>query len=312
MKWLITGASGYIGSHLVRHLISTNLQVVCTDLVKNSRSSYLESLGAEFCFGDLRDSAFVNEIVSRDKFQGIVHLAALKSVARSSVYSEDYQETNIGATYSLIESAERNQVTKFIFASSAAVYGANDNLRIKENSLLSPASYYGVTKLRGEEICKSSKTINSISLRFFNVVGSKILQLQDDSTENVLPIFLSMIKSNQSPRVFGSTYETEDGSCARDYIHVDDVIEAISYFMLNQWPSIDAINVGAGIETSVLSLIEQINASLGTSVTPTLSPMREGDVARVIANTDSLNQLGIFPRNDATKMAISEWKINNV
>ena len=311
MKWLITGASGYIGSHLVRDLISTDLEVVCTDLVNNSRSAYLESLGAKFHFGDLRDSAFVNEIVSSVKFQGIVHLAALKSVALSAINIEAYKDTNIAATYSLIESAELNHITNFIFASSAAVYDGKDNSPILEFSPLSPASYYGETKRIGEELCNSSQSIKSISLRFFNVVGSKFLQLQDDSTENVLPIFLHMINSNQSPRIFGSTYDTEDGTCVRDYIHVDDVVGTIKYLMLNQWPSTSAINVGSGNGTSVLTLIQQINDLLGKSVRPIMSQNREGDAARVIANIDFLNQLGIFPRNDATKMAIREWKINN-
>ncbi len=296
-KWLITGGAGYIGAHIADLFITDGKDVVLLDSLYQGLSSRVDYLRKKHNIDialevvDIRDNTAVENILKNNKFVGIVHTAALKAVGESVEKPEQYKEVNFIATVELLGFAQKHGVKKFLFSSTAAVYGNPENMEpCKENSPLAPISPYGSTKLDAEG--KVTEFINTpgnfgTSLRFFNVVGTASHELLDNSVENLVPIVLGKLSKNEAPVIFGTDYPTEDGTCVRDYVDVRD-IAAAHLVAANATKSIPAvINVGTGRGVSVREIVKLVLEAVNKSEAQIIeAPRRAGDPAFLSANVD--------------------------
>ena len=296
-KWLITGGAGYIGTHIADLFIADAKDVVLLDSLYQGLSSRVDYLRKKHNIEiplevvDIRDYTAVENILENNKFAGIVHTAALKAVGESVEKPDEYKEVNFTATTELLKLAQKHGVKKFLFSSTAAVYGSPDTMEpCKENGPLAPISPYGSTKLDAES--KVSEFINTpgntgTSLRFFNVVGSAAQELLDNSVENLVPIVLGKLRKNEAPVIYGTDYPTQDGTCVRDYVDVRD-IAAAHLVAANATVAIPPIiNVGTGRGASVREIIKLVLEATNKSDTAVIEdPRRAGDPAFLCANVD--------------------------
>jgi UDP-glucose 4-epimerase len=240
---------------------------------------------------DIRDYTAVENILKSQTFTGIVHTAALKAVGESVEKPDEYKEVNFTATTELLKLAQKYGVKKFLFSSTAAVYGSPDTMEpCRENGPLAPISPYGSTKLDAES--KVTEFINTpgnsgTSLRFFNVVGTASQELLDNSVENLVPIVLGKLNKGEAPVIFGTDYPTTDGTCVRDYVDVRDIAQAhlVAANATGAIPPI--INVGTGRGASVREIINLVLDAVNKSDTEVIeAPRRAGDPAFLCANVD--------------------------
>ena len=287
--WLVTGGAGYIGGHVMQALSETGIPAVLLDIDAISAQKKLTDLSTyENC--NVKDKDSLAQVFSRHSIEGVIHLAALKSVEESQRRKDEYFQTNVIGTRNILELMIDFDIKKIIFSSTAAVYDAppDDNV-IDEDSPLKPISYYGQTKLEAEEIISDYATkysLSSIILRYFNVGGSFNPDLKDTSLENLIPITISKLKSNQTPEIFGDDYETPDGTAIRDYVDVRDVTEAhmraIQYLKENT--SSHILNIGTGNGYSVREIIDITQEVMGTHKTALIKGRREGDISAITAD----------------------------
>jgi UDP-glucose 4-epimerase len=293
--WLLTGGAGYIGTHIADEFIRAGKSVVIYDSLYQgleSRITYLRSHhGVEIPFikGDIRDYNEIENVIRTHKVDGIVHTAALKAVGESMEKSDEYFQVNLEATQELIKIAERNGVKKFIFSSTAAVYGSPDTMEpCKEDGPKAPISPYGDSKFQAESAVTTfiNKPGNhGTSLRFFNVVGTAAPELLDNSVENLVPIVLGKLHKGEAPIIFGTDYPTPDGTCIRDYVDVRDIARAhlAAADATAQLPP--AMNIGTGRGASVREIITLVLAATNKSDTEVIeSPRRAGDPAFLCAD----------------------------
>jgi UDP-glucose 4-epimerase len=295
--WLITGGAGYIGTHIADLFIADGKDVVLLDSLYQGlkpRVDYLSKKhGCEIPLHviDIRDYTAVENILKSQNFAGIVHTAALKAVGESVEKPDEYKEVNFTATTELLKLAQKHGIKKFLFSSTAAVYGSPDTMEpCKENGPLAPISPYGSTKLDAES--KVTEFINTpgnsgTSLRFFNVVGTASQELLDNSVENLVPIVLGKLNKGEAPVIFGTDYPTEDGTCVRDYVDVRDIAQAhlVAANATGAIPPI--INVGTGRGASVREIINLVLDAVNKSDTEVIeAPRRAGDPAFLCANVD--------------------------
>ena len=263
--WLLTGGAGYIGSHIADEFIRNGKNVVILDSLYqglNSRIGYLRThhkVSIPFINVDIRDYNAIENVLRIHKIDGIVHAAALKAVGESMEKPEEYFEVNLEATEELLKMAGRYNVSKFIFSSSAAVYGSPDSMDpCKENGDKRPISPYGDSKYQAES--KVTDFINlegnhGTSLRFFNVVGAAAPELLDNSVENLVPIVLGKLNKGEAPTIFGTDYPTPDGTCIRDYVDVRDIARAHLAAANATTKLPPAMNIGTGRGASVREII---------------------------------------------------------
>ena len=295
--WLITGGAGYIGTHIADLFIQDGKDVVLTDSLYQgleSRVAYLrkkhnQDIPLEVV--DIRDYTALENILSNQSFTGIVHTAALKAVGESVEKPDEYKEVNFTATAELLKIAQKYGVKKFLFSSTAAVYGSPDTMEpCKENGPLAPISPYGSTKLDAES--KVTEFINTpgntgTSLRFFNVVGSASQELLDNSVENLVPIVLGKLRNGEAPVIYGTDYPTKDGTCVRDYVDVRDIAAAHLVAANATAPIPAIINVGTGRGASVREIIKLVLDATNKADTEVIeAPRRAGDPAFLCANVD--------------------------
>jgi UDP-glucose 4-epimerase len=295
--WLITGGAGYIGTHIADLFIADGKDVVLLDSLYQGLESRVEYLRKKYNTSipleviDVRDYTAVENILEKNNFAGIVHTAALKAVGESVEKPDEYKEVNFTATTELLKLAQKHGIKKFLFSSTAAVYGSPDTMEpCKENGPLAPISPYGSTKLDAES--KVTEFINTpgnsgTSLRFFNVVGTASQELLDNSVENLVPIVLGKLNKGEAPVIFGTDYPTEDGTCVRDYVDVRDIAQAhlVAANATAAIPSI--INVGTGRGASVREIINLVLDAVNKSDTEVIeAPRRAGDPAFLCANVD--------------------------
>lgn len=295
--WLITGGAGYIGTHIADLFIQDGKDVVLTDSLYQgleSRVAYLrkkhnQEIPLEVV--DIRDYTALENILSNHNFTGIVHTAALKAVGESVEKPDEYREVNFTATAELLKLAQKYGVKKFLFSSTAAVYGSPDTMEpCKENGPLAPISPYGSTKLDAEsKVTEFIKTPGNTgtSLRFFNVVGSAAQELLDNSVENLVPIVLGKLRNGEAPVIYGTDYPTEDGTCVRDYVDVRDIAAAHLVAANATSPIPPIINVGTGRGASVREIIKLVLDATNKANTQVIeAPRRAGDPAFLCANVD--------------------------
>jgi UDP-glucose 4-epimerase len=293
--WLLTGGAGYIGTHIADEFISNGKSVVIVDSLYQGLESRIVFLRAKhgveipFIKCDIRDYNEIENAIREYKIDGIVHTGALKAVGESMEKPDEYFQVNLDATKELIEIAKRNGVKKFIFSSTAAVYGSPDSMEpCKEDGPKAPISPYGDSKYQAE----SSVTAfinepgnHGTSLRFFNVVGTAAPELLDNSVENLVPIVLGKLDKGQAPVIFGTDYPTPDGTCIRDYVDVRDIARAHLAAANATTKLPPAMNIGTGRGASVREIIKLVLDATNKSDTAVIeNPRRAGDPAFLCAD----------------------------
>jgi UDP-glucose 4-epimerase len=293
--WLLTGGAGYIGTHIADEFISNGKSVVIVDSLYQGLESRIAFLRAKhgveipFIKCDIRDYNEIENAIREYKIDGIAHTAALKAVGESMEKPDEYFQVNLDATKELIEIAKRNGVKKFIFSSTAAVYGSPDSMEpCKEDGPKAPISPYGDSKYQAE----SSVTAfinepgnHGTSLRFFNVVGAAAPELLDNSVENLVPIVLGKLNKGEAPVIFGTDYPTTDGTCVRDYVDVRDIARAHLAAANATTKLPPAMNIGTGRGASVREIIKLVLDATNKSDTAVIeNPRRAGDPAFLCAD----------------------------
>ena len=293
--WLLTGGAGYIGTHIADEFISAGKSVVIVDSLYQGLESRIVFLRAKhgveipFIKCDIRDYNEIESVIREYKIDGIVHTAALKAVGESMEKPDEYFQINLDATKELIEIAKRNGVKKFIFSSTAAVYGSPDSMEpCKEDGPKAPISPYGDSKYQAES--SATAFINEpgnhgTSLRFFNVVGTAAPELLDNSVENLVPIVLGKLNKGEAPVIFGTDYPTTDGTCIRDYVDVRDIARAHLAAANATTKLPPAMNIGTGRGASVREIIKLVLDATNKSDTAVIeNPRRAGDPAFLCAD----------------------------
>jgi UDP-glucose 4-epimerase len=293
--WLITGGAGYIGSHVADLFLAEDKQVIIYDSLSKGRISrvhYLEQKHQKsipLIVADIRDSQKFKQVLQQFNITGIIHTAGLKAVDESFLNKKEYFDVNLKGTVNILELAKGYEVRKFIFSSTAAVYGDIDiSYASQENHKTKPISPYAESKLLAEaQVTDFLKVEGNIgaSLRFFNVVGMSNTQLRDISVDNLIPIIINQLKEGASPTIFGRDYPTEDGTCVRDFVDVRDIARA-HHIISNVSEKIPPIfNLGTGVGASVLEVINLIlEISMQPNIGPTYLPRRKGDPPSVTAD----------------------------
>ena len=300
-KWLITGGAGYIGSHVADVFLAAGKEVVLLDSLSHGLNSRVEFLREKhqkvipLIVSDIRDRAEFDKTIKYYQPFGVIHLAALKSVAESIKEPELYFEVNLDATRKILESISKLGVNRFIFSSTAAVYGAiESSTPVIESTEKFPLSPYGESKFLAElEVEKflSDPRRRGTSLRYFNVVGNTSKELQDHSVDNLLPIILRCMEENKPPTIFGNDYPTFDGTCIRDYVDVRDVARAHLKVSESSHDLPLALNVGTGRGYSVREVIELVMSVHGIERKNLYeSSRREGDPAYLCADINLIRK----------------------
>jgi len=312
VSWLITGGAGYIGSHIVHTFVSEGEEVVVLD---NLSSGLVERVPRDVPFyeGDITSEDVYEKIFSQEKIEGVINLAALKSVEESMRLPHEYLRVNTYGVENTLKMAINNGVEIFLQTSTAAVYGNVEGGVAFEGTKTNPISVYGSTKLDAEEILDSyveSGTIKGVSLRYFNVVGASTPQLRDTSNSNLFPIAMNELRALKAPSVFGNDYPTLDGSCIRDYVHVQDVADAhllaVRALRADSLPG--ALNIGTGKGLSVFEVLDAMQTYLGTQAEIKIKPKREGDPASLIANVDlAWKHLGFRAKRSLEEMVSTTY-----
>ncbi|MGW6565297.1 UDP-glucose 4-epimerase GalE [Streptomyces sp. NPDC054975] len=317
MTYLITGGAGYIGSHVVRAMTQAGERVVVLD---DLSTGYAERVpeGVPLVVGSTLDRDVLDRTIAEHGVTGVVHLAAKKQVGESVEMPLHYYRENVQGLTVLLEAVAAAGVRNFLFSSSAAVYGMPDVDLVTEETPCLPLSPYGETKLAGEWIVRAAGKAHGIStacLRYFNVAGAATPELADTGVFNLVPMVFERLDAGEAPRIFGDDYATPDGTCVRDYIHVEDLADAhlVAARKLAEWaaagePRDLTVNIGRGEGVSVTEMIDLINEITGHSVAPVVTPRRPGDPARVVASADRIAaELGWKARHDVRDMISSAW-----
>ena len=293
--WLLTGGAGYIGSHVAAEFLASGKDVVIYDSLYQGLESRIEYLCEKYnkeiplIIADIRDSDTFIKTLEQYKPYGIVHTAALKAVGESIEKSDEYFEVNFHATTKMLALAASHNIHHFIFSSTAAVYGAPDHFNpIKEDDPKNPISPYGASKLAAEAEVNRFLTTpgnHGTSLRFFNVVGTAVPELLDNSVENLVPIVINKLKAGQPPVIYGTDYPTPDGTCVRDYVDVRDIARAHLVAADYEGALPLAMNVGTGRGGSVREVIKLVCEAAGRDdVVAIEEGRRAGDPAFLCAD----------------------------
>ena len=297
MTTLVTGGAGYIGAHTVRALRQTSRDVVVLDTLERGNKEAV--IDADLVVGDIADKNLVTEICHKYKITEVVHFAAYKAVGESMTQPKMYWQNNVDGTVALLDTLIEHGVDRFVFSSSAAVYGTPKSVPVTENEPTKPESVYAETKLAVENILSSPErsAIKSVSLRYFNAAGaSSDNKIGEDwlASQNLVPrVMRALLDQAFLFEVFGDDYPTRDGTCIRDYIHVEDLalahIKALDY--LEHGGKTMICNVGTGEGTSVKQLIEMATKVAQRAVPYTIGARRGGDPVSVYADTRLANSV---------------------
>jgi UDP-glucose 4-epimerase len=316
MTWLVTGGAGYIGGHVVESVLASGREVVVLDDLSSGIAARLSNK-AQLIQTSLQDVSGINRIFEDAEITGVVHLAAKKRVGESVERPEYYWQENVVGLQNLFAAVKHHDVKSFVFSSSAAVYGQPDVLPgtlITEQTPCSPINPYGATKLEGELLSKAmaeSDGMKVAALRYFNAAGAGRPELGDQYIFNLLPIVFDALDRGNKPNIFGNDYPTPDGSCIRDYVHVQDLADAhiaAMKFVEESDPGFTAINIGTGSGTSVYEVLEMIQDVTGISIEPIVGQRREGDPPALVADVSLAKELlGWQSSRDLREIVSSAW-----
>lgn len=323
MRILVLGGAGYIGSHTALELVKAGNEVVIADnLVTGYRKAIPE--GAKFYEGDLRDFDFLNKLFQQEKIDAVIHFAAYSLVGESITNPLKYYDNNLYGTKVLLEAMVKNNVDKIVFSSTAATYGEPENIPILESDRTCPTNPYGETKLAMEKMFKwtaEAHGLRYVSLRYFNACGadeSGTIGQAHNPESHLIPLILQVPNGKRETiSIYGTDYDTPDGTCIRDYIHVTDLAQAhiLAVQYLNNGGESDIFNLGNGVGYSVREVIETARKVTGHPIPATESSRRAGDPARLVASSEKAKSvLGWKPVHDSLEEIISSawnWHKNH-
>ncbi|QXE33597.1 NAD-dependent epimerase/dehydratase family protein [Streptomyces sp. GMY02] len=333
MTWLITGGAGYIGAHVARSMAAAGERAVVLDDLSTGVPERVPA-GIPLVRGSLLDRGAVDRTLREHAVTGVVHLAAKKQVGESVEQPLRYYRENLHGLTVLLEGVVAAGVRRFLFSSSAAVYGVPDVELITERTPAVPINPYGETKLAGEWLVRATGRAHGIAtgcLRYFNVAGAAAPELADTGVFNIIPMFFDRISRGEAPRIFGDDYPTPDGTCIRDYIHVADLADA--HLAAARWlagrddaAALTAggnrtaggdlaadgdltVNIGRGEGVSVRELAAVVAEVTGHRVAPVVEARRPGDAARAVASVGLIaGKLGWTASRGVREMVESAWE----
>jgi UDP-glucose 4-epimerase len=295
---LVTGGAGYIGSHTVRALRERGDRVVVLDTLELGHADNV--IDAPLVVGDIADEALVTSTCREHDVDTIIHFAAYKNVGESMKLPSKYFHNNVDGTVRLLDAAVAADVAHVVFSSSCSVYGTPAATPVAEDQPIHPESVYAETKAIVERVLHwydQVHGVRSVSLRYFNAAGASFdsrLGEQFDQALNLIPVaFRALLRGNERLQVFGDDYPTPDGTCVRDYIHVDDLAGAhlASVDLLRGGGATTAVNVGTGVGSSVRQVLDGIERIAGQPVPHDIVPRRAGDPSATYADPTRANEL---------------------
>lgn len=319
MNILIIGGAGYVGSHTVRHFQQNGYSCLVADNLVYGHTEAIS--GIPFFRADLLDKASLDNVFQKNKIDAVIHFAAFAYVGESVVNPQKYYENNVVGTLNLLEAMRKSGVNKIVFSSSCATYGTPQYTPIDETHPQNPINPYGRTKLMVEHIFEDYRQaygLNYVALRYFNASGASadgtIGESHNPETHLIPLVFQAIRNKNQAIKVFGSDYNTPDGTCIRDYVHVEDLacahrlaLEKISSFS-------GCLNLGTGVGTSVKELIKEAEKIAGMSCPVEYVARRAGDPAILYAsNTKAREILGwkpVYTRIQDILKTVWTWEQN--
>lgn len=318
---LVTGGAGYIGSHTVSKLRKANHRVVVYD---NLSTGFLKAVHpeAKFIQGDVRNKEQLSQVLRDEKIEAVVHFAAKLNVKESTLKPLEYYENNTLGVLALAEAAQENNLDKIVFSSTAALFGdLTQNRNIREDDPKLPLNPYGFTKLFSEQILRdaaAASNLRYVFLRYFNVAGAALDggngQRTADAFHLVHLASQAALGIRNQLAIYGNDYPTEDGTCIRDYIHVDDLanIHVLAIDYLLRGGSADEFNCGYGHGYSVKEVIETMKLVTGVNFKTVQEDRRQGDAATLVANSEKLRKILCWePEYDDLKLICRtafEWE----
>ena len=317
MTWLVTGGAGYIGAHVVRAFAEQGIPTVVIDDLSSGHRSFVAG-EVPFYEGNVTDGALLRQIFDQHAIDGVVHLAGFKYAGVSVSRPLHTYTQNVTGMVTLLEAMAAHDVPRFVFSSSAAVYGTPDSGLVTEATPTRPESPYGESKLIGEWLLADqaratgeAAQLRHTSLRYFNVVGSGYPDLRDTSPHNLFPLVFDALAEGRVPHINGDDYPTPDGTCVRDYVHVSDL--AISHVaaaqaMLAGRPLEPVYNLGSGTGLSVRQIMDAVARGTGIDFAPEVRGRRPGDPAQIVATGElAARDLDWKMRHSVDEMVASAW-----
>ncbi len=315
---LVIGGAGYIGSHVVKALLSEGFGVTVYDNMSTGQECNLFA-DAEFIKGDILDTQHLNQVMARG-FAGVVHLAAKKAVGESMQNPQLYAENNLNGSINIFNAMLNNGVKNIVFSSTAAVFGMPQYTPVDEQHPLQPINFYGYTKWQIEQTMQwlaELKDFHFIALRYFNAVGYAAdgsITGKEKNPQNLLPIIMEVVTGKRNIlHIFGNDYATADGTCIRDYVHVEDLaaahVAALRHLLAGG--ASQCINLGTNHGTSVLEMVKSVERVTGRSVPYDFAPRRPGDPAIIVTTNDLAKKvLHWQPRyTDIDKIVQTTWNL---
>jgi UDP-glucose 4-epimerase len=317
MRVFVTGGAGYVGSHCVKCLVAAGHDVTVFDNLVAGHPQAVDR-GADFIEGDLGETETLAQVLASGRFDAVMHFAAYLNVGESVQQPLKYYRNNVANTLNLLEAMKAAEVKRMVFSSSCAVYGTPESLPITEDLPKDPINPYGATKLTMEWAMRDSAVawgLGSVALRYFNAAGAAADGSigEDHKPEiHLIPLVLEVaLDQRESISVFGSDYPTPDGTCVRDYVHVDDLAEAhlLAVEQLKEGEA-RAFNVGTGSGCSVLEIIATARDVTGHAIPAVMSGRRPGDPPALYADSDKLRQeFGWKPTyTDVREIIATAWR----
>ena len=325
MSILVTGGTGYLGAHTCVKLLEAGRDVVIIDNLVNSKANVLDSLeqitGGRplFYYGDLRDSALLEQIFEKHEIEAVIHFAGLKAVGESVQKPLEYYDNNLGGTLALLECMQKYGCKRIVFSSSATVYGMHNAVPFREDMPTSATNPYGQTKVMIEQMLRDLFAADAgwgISiLRYFNPLGapeSGLIGEDPNGIPNNLLPYVVGVAAGKYPclNIFGDDYDTPDGTGVRDYIHADDLAAGhiLALEALEQGPRLDVINLGTGKGYSVKEVVDAFERATGVHIPCKIQPRRPGDIATCYADVAHAREyLGFEAKKDLEQMCASAW-----
>ena len=317
MTILVVGGAGYIGSHMIRMLIEHGEQVVCFDDLSNGHADSVT--GADLVIGNLLDQQALIQLFGQYNFEAVLHFASLIAVGESVSNPAKYYQNNVTGSLNLLQAMLDNGVKQLIFSSTAAIFGNPDYIPIDEYHPQKPINPYGMSKWMVEQILKDydkAYQLRSVCLRYFNAAGASpdgVLGERHDPETHLIPLALRATRdSSQALTLFGSDYETPDGTCVRDYIHVLDLCNAhiLAIQHLKSGGASKHYNLGNGEGYSVSEIINTVKQVTGKAPRLKFGARRAGDPAFLVSNSNSIrHELGWSPQYSDLKTIVSHaWQ----